>query len=292
MGVKDNEQPGTGYPPSATWDKPLDQIQFFYFPCTRTGRCTDPQNRPENPAPPPGWKWSVDSKGYSRRYRYKAEGYHGRWKYVNESRKPSEWDGIRKCSNCEKRYCPTCAPYDTEKKQFLCAGEAGEECKEFCSRKKAQNDQLDLNFDNPAQQHNVSKAVCKLRNGRPNKGPAKLKKLKPSMHVEAPKLTSHLVRQQGLSRTETKSGGVHDLPPGWTTGTHNGRTCYVDLNGKSQWEKPTGDSPFGSNSRRRRLTAAEILASRRPRTPPVLARLLEEIREANRRANRKSANQA
>merc|ERR1711964_560444 len=42
----------------------------------------------------------------------------------------------------------------------------------------------------------------------------------------------------------------------------------------------------GVKPRTRRRTAAEILASRRPRTPPVLARLLEEIREANRRANR------
>jgi len=277
MGVKDNEQPGTGYPPSATWDKPLDQIQFFYFPCTRTGRCTDPQNRPENPAPPPGWKWSVDSKGYSRRYRYKAEGYHGRWKYVNESRKPSEWDGIRKCSNCEKRYCPTCAPYDTEKKQFLCAGEAGEECKEFCSRKKAQNDQLDLNFDNPAQQHNVSKAVCKLRNGRPNKAPAKLEKLsgRTSMHVAAPKREV----PDGLGDLKNTAGN-QTLKPG-----------------QSQPEEPIGLAAMSGlwgvkPSGRRRRTAAEILASRRLRTPPVLARLLEEIREANRRANRKSANQA
>merc|ERR1711964_362434 len=124
------------------------------------------------------------------------------------------------------------------------------------------------------QQHNVSKAVCKLRNGRPNNAPEKLEKLsgRTSMHVAAPK--------------REVPNGLGDLKN--TAGNQN----------LKQPEEPIGLAAISGmwgvkpESGRRRRTAAEILASRRLRTPPVLARLLEEIREANRRVNRKSANQA
>merc|ERR1711964_954675 len=250
-----------------------------------------------------------------------------------------KWGGIRTCYNCKRMYCPTCAPYDKENEQFLCAGEEG---KEFCSRIQKQNAQRDSNYrwieaktsDGRVFFYQYQKWIKDpdlTKNPKTDKIDAETLEIairnnvasftNPQEHAKYSKFRSkEMDKVSSKTRGRTQRGGMEAIserltgkPGGYIDPANrevgdnvkahlsdlkNVRDGLATQEGSSWFSaglntiQPADDEPRTADSGTRRRTAAEILASRRPRTPPVLARLLEEIREANRRANRKSANQA